>query len=381
MASPQNIPSPEANEGCFEDTLKDGFRTPSRPVDAAFSAFTNNEYDLHAKSENCPAYHGSDATIQAAENAIDEEHSSNTGPDPNPPLIAAEQNNCTSTEIIRASMPLPATSFETDPPSVPLKNNSNDPILFTLEDWENISCVADPSASALGTNGISTPGSCQQPSEFHSQRRDDCQPYMTSSRDSPTQLPVHFPVATSPDLIDPYTGRRRSQSVPPQMPTFARRLENGNIRQIGIPTTSLGTIPYHYNTRPHVSYMAQPSLTISRSTTEPYFTAHPSSLDMMTGPSAPTPYAHTEPTVHHRNGPVSCKRSFHQRYEQLSDSDRAQPEPKRRNRRKKTDLPLSLLAGGATGTMQVQSILENIRAMLQNQFEEVRNGRFEELEV
>ena len=372
MASPLDPPTPEPNEERNEDALKEGFCPPSRSIDAAFlSAFTNSGYDLPAQSENCPANHGPEATNPSAE----EERSSNTRPDANTPLTTAQQNNCASVDIIPAAMPLLTASFEPNPPSVALKSNSNDPILFTLEDWENISCAADPSTSALGTNGVSTPGI---PLEMHCQRRDDCQLHMTSSTDPSTPPPAHFPVATNPSLIDPHTGRRRSQSVPPQMPTFARRLENGNIRQIGIPTTPLGTIPDHHNTRPHLSYMAQPFLAISRGTTDPYFAAHPSSLDMMAIPSGPAPYAHIQPAVSHQNGPVSYKRSFRQHCEQASDSDRVRQEPKRRNQRKKTDPPLSSMVGGA---MQVEPILEKLRAILQSRFEEVRSGRFEELEL
>jgi len=33
------------------------------------------------------------------------------------------------------------------------------------------------------------------------------------------------------------------------------------------------------------------------------------------------------------------------------------------------------------GAMQVEPILENLRAILQSRFEEVRSGRFEELEL
>jgi hypothetical protein len=33
------------------------------------------------------------------------------------------------------------------------------------------------------------------------------------------------------------------------------------------------------------------------------------------------------------------------------------------------------------GTLQVEPILENLRAMLQSRFEELRSGRFEELEM
>jgi hypothetical protein len=33
------------------------------------------------------------------------------------------------------------------------------------------------------------------------------------------------------------------------------------------------------------------------------------------------------------------------------------------------------------GALQVEPILENLRTMLQSRFEEVRNGRFEELEM
>ena len=367
MASPL-----DPNEGRNEDALKEGFYPPSRSIDAAFlSAFTNSGYDRPAKSENGPANHGPEATLPSAESTIHDEHSSNARTDANTPLTTAQQNNCASVDIIPAAMPLLTASFEPNSPSVALKSNSDDPILFTLEDWENMSCAADPSTSTLGTNGVSTPGI---PLEMHCQRRDDCQLHMTSSTDPSTPPPAHFPVAANPSFIDPLTGRRRSQSVPPQMPTFARRLENGNIRQIGIPTTPLGTIPDHHNTRPHLSYMAQPFLAISRSTTtDPYGV---SSLDMMTIPSGPAPYAHIQPAVSHQNGPVSYKRSFHQHCGQASDSDRARHEPKRRNQRKKTDPPLSSM-----GAMQVEPILENLRAILQSRFEEVRSGRFEELEL
>jgi len=377
MASPLDPSAPEPNDGHHED----GFCPPSRSVDSALlSAFTNSGYDLPAKSENVPANHGPEATIPSVESTINTEHSNNSGPDAGKPLTRVEQNNCANADITPSAMSLLTASFEPDPPSVALKSNSNDPILFTLEDWENISCAADPSTSALVTNGVSTPGSSRQLLEMHSQRRDDCQLHMTSCRDPSTPPPAHFPIATNSNLVDPNTGRRRSQSVPPQMPTFARRLENGNIRQIGIPTTPLAT-PDDHNTRPNISYMAQPFLAISRSTTDPYFAAHPNTLDVMTVPSVPAPYAHIQPAISHQKGLVSCKRSFHRHCEQASDSDRARPEPKRRNQRKKTDPTLSSFAGGPMGTLQVEPILENLRAMLQSRFEELRSGRFEELEM
>ena len=206
---------------------------------------------------------------------------------------------------------------------------------------------------------------------------------MSPAGDPSTPAMAHFPVPMNPSLVNLQSGRRRSQSVPPQMPTFARRLENGKFRQISITSTPSGTPPSHHSTRPYLSYVAQPDLAMARrSATDPSCVAlpptHPSALGMMTQPSSPAPYAHIQPAVGHQAGAMSCKRPFHQHSNQTADS--ARPEPKRRNQRKKANSPLRSLAGGARAVLHVEPILENLRALLQGQFEEALSGRFEELE-
>lgn len=366
MASTPDPLAEEPSEGSHEGPLKDVFCPPTRSVDAALLfMFTNSGYGLPVKSENVPANHDFEATIPSTESAINADHFSNTGLDAGTSLTTAEQNNHPNDSITATEMPLPTASFKPDTTSSALQSNNKDPTLFTLEDLEKISCAGDPSSSAIATNGMDALGSPCQPLEMHSQWQDSCQLYTPSSGDPSMPTPAHFSIVMNPSIADLHTGRRRSQSVPPQMPTFARRLENGQIRQIGIPSTRSGRTPNHHNTRPHHPNIAQPDIADS-------------SYDRLVSRPSQATHTHIQPSVSNQTGLLSCKRPFHQHCDQASDSDRMRPEPKRRNQRMKT---LSSLACGAMSALQLEPILENLRVMLQSRFEEVKNGRFEELEV
>lgn len=98
---------------------------------------------------------------------------------------------------------------------------------------------------------------------------------------------------------------------------------------------------------------------------------------MMTEPTSPAPYLHPQPLTAaypHHNG---YKRPF-QQYEEhdLSDRERAKPEPKRRAR-KKTQSPSERVPD----LWSVDPILENMKVLMEQRMEEVRNGKESQIEL
>lgn len=376
---------------------QDLFTSDEQSLDAALlAAFTNGDFGNTSKTE-APQVNNKFAaqmSMPSIEHGLDESQ-----PNSDAPALGATEINANSFNDARmADMPMLTSSFEPNPTLGALKDHSNDPILFSADDWEGLSPVARPSSAIAASNTVITLASPFQPTLEPVYDQVHQTPQIRPPREPPMppQSHHHFPVAMNPHIVDLRTGRRRSQSVPPSGElTFHRNLATGTKCDIGerkpppstphilrpnqIQCTSASSAPFGPSTfAPARGRLSQKPYYHGTSAAHPPFHSQP--LGMRTEPATPAPYTTmTLPAYpHHASaGGGGYKRPF-QPCDEDSDRDRAhKPEAKRRAR-KKTQSPPGVRAADL---WSVDAILENMKALIGQRLEQVRNGARGDVEL
>lgn len=256
--------------------------------------------------------------------------------------------------------------------------DGEEPIVFDLPEWTDSKGLA-PSGNFEEALAPAAPPAPEQPTtHFHPAQAlisfVTTPAYGPESRES--SLPPHgfgrFSVALNPRFANFGAGRRRSQSVPPQMEfSFHRRdVKTGNMRHIKSPLLPpamprsavqdvIDSIPDGRPTHPH----AAPTL-LNSSYPIAVPPIHQFPAGMMTEPSSPVPYL----TPHSRN---IYKRPLDGYEDDELYRGRAKPGPKRRGRQKKTPSPAGKAIPPHSDLWDTEALLESIRSLVGQKLDEV----------